>query len=57
MMRVKITFLLLLFMSNLVIAQSNTPDNLFDWLEFVAALISFIVGWFIKQPQELFKKK
>ena len=56
-MRVKITFLLLLFMSNLVIAQSNTPDNLFDWLEFVAALISFIVGWFIKQPQELFKKK
>jgi len=57
-MRIKAILLLLLIASNLVIAQeNNSPSGLFDWLEFLAALISFIVGWFMKQPQQIFKKK
>lgn len=57
-MRIKAILLVLLIASNLVIAQGdNAPAGLFDWLEFLAALISFIVGWFMKQPQQIFKKK
>jgi len=53
-----VIILLALLASNVLIAQSdNGPDSIFEWAEFIVALISFLIGWFTKQPQELLKRK
>lgn len=50
---------LLIGLSNAVLIgqDGNVPSSIFEWAEFLVALISFLIGWFTKQPQQLFKRK
>ncbi len=56
MKRLYITYALIIISNVLLAADGEAPQGLFEWLDFIVALITFLIGWFTNTPGQVLQK-